>query len=630
MQPTAAPRMSHAVARLCAAVGHELLPVLLWVSMFGVTRVAPSLVLRLSMALPQVMDVPRLLLWRRPRGDASSTGGGIVAAADAASARLAELISSIPPGSSGGGVGGGDAVLPASWQRLYHRSLEALVSLITYPSRLWSFVIFQDRQHASTAAASAAAAAAAVGVPWRSVVVRHLLRVLTSFTSTWVHASGTMLFDTLVTYLRTHISLWGAGGLVVGDGRLRRGRSGGWRDLLVAACVSTGVNYLVQTCWVAALTSTGELRALPVTRAVGDAAPSSSTPVSDRAQFLLSTLARLGSKDSLYRLGRLVMEADYGFGAVERERPDSTSSSSPPSRPPTASPAPSPPPARVYVCGGSSFVFALSGLRYVCYRDAQQLTTAASSCIADALDLVLRQVRRRSAARRGRVAEAFLQDGPVWRPPGPSTDDVVLTPAASLQLLPVYMANFFIGAGVGLVWRERRHLLAVARRVPVLSEVAQLLFPLPPPPLRLPEALQELSTEYHVLLLHPDGSVEVAAEEPPVTSLPGVSIVAAQELFCPIKRALMCDPVQTVDGFTYDRDVIEEWLRAHDTAPLTNLPLESTTLRVNWQARQQLYDLVLLYTRSSSSGDGHDVGLEGGGTGGGGGGVTRRCAARLA
>ena len=35
----------------------------------------------------------------------------------------------------------------------------------------------------------------------------------------------------------------------------------------------------------------------------------------------------------------------------------------------------------------------------------------------------------------------------------------------------------------------------------------------------------------------------------------------------------MNQPCVAADGFTYDREAIEDWLRENDTSPVTNLPL---------------------------------------------------------
>ena len=47
---------------------------------------------------------------------------------------------------------------------------------------------------------------------------------------------------------------------------------------------------------------------------------------------------------------------------------------------------------------------------------------------------------------------------------------------------------------------------------------------------------------------------------------------------CPISAAVMIDPVSTLDGFTYERAAITEWLRTKDTSPKTGATLESKAL----------------------------------------------------
>merc|ERR1711964_519514 len=54
---------------------------------------------------------------------------------------------------------------------------------------------------------------------------------------------------------------------------------------------------------------------------------------------------------------------------------------------------------------------------------------------------------------------------------------------------------------------------------------------------------------------------------------------------CPIIRDLMTNPVVTADGQSYERAAIEEWLQAHNTSPMTNLPLANETLIPNIQLR---------------------------------------------
>ena len=45
------------------------------------------------------------------------------------------------------------------------------------------------------------------------------------------------------------------------------------------------------------------------------------------------------------------------------------------------------------------------------------------------------------------------------------------------------------------------------------------------------------------------------------------------EILCPITLSLFQDPVVCEDGFTYDRQAIERWLRDSGKSPMTNLPL---------------------------------------------------------
>ncbi|KPA83644.1 hypothetical protein ABB37_01912 [Leptomonas pyrrhocoris] len=640
-------RLSAAMTRAGNTVGDELFPVLVWLTVFGATRLAPSLILRLSIAVPQSMDFPPLLRWRR-----TSSRSGLTA--DELSARLADTINNSPSRSSdsgsGGGTGGAGAALLSGTS---HRIAESLFSLLTYPQRLLTYVLFQRTQRAALQASDTVHRN-------RPVAVRLLLRLVTSFTATWVHASGHMLYDTLVTYLSTRMSTWssgGAAGFVLGNGGPGQNTSSvrlssGWRDLLVASCVSTGINLLLQTFWLEAMTNVGELRTLgrrpasPV--ADGDAA-------NGFTHTALSTLLRLGRKDTLFRLGRMALRSP------EPAHTPPTAASSPTPPPPAVStpaasahgPARAPQPARVFLCGGNAFVFALSGFRFAFYADFQQLTTSAANCLTDALDLLLRQANQRAAAQRyhGSSGATAMGEGHTWRPPVSlqaqglaSSSDVVLSPASSMQLLPIYVANFVVGAGAGLLWREQRLVIAAGRKIPLVRNVLEVLLPLPPPPLRLPEALQELSPECHILLIYVSGATEVVGEDraaplvkrdgavettnataaasaspsvqgpqdggaayyadapPPSSALPvcvRARIVVAQDLFCPIKRTLMCDPVQTVDDFTYDRDGIEQWLRAHDTAPLTNLHLESVAVRVNWAARRQVEELMAQYAAAT-------------------------------
>lgn len=52
-------------------------------------------------------------------------------------------------------------------------------------------------------------------------------------------------------------------------------------------------------------------------------------------------------------------------------------------------------------------------------------------------------------------------------------------------------------------------------------------------------------------------------------------------LKCPITQMIMHDPVNTCDGYTYERESIERWLESNYTNPLTNQNLFNKTLTPN-------------------------------------------------
>ncbi|XP_026231804.1 WD repeat, SAM and U-box domain-containing protein 1-like [Anabas testudineus] len=57
---------------------------------------------------------------------------------------------------------------------------------------------------------------------------------------------------------------------------------------------------------------------------------------------------------------------------------------------------------------------------------------------------------------------------------------------------------------------------------------------------------------------------------------------APDEFLCPITRELMEDPVIAADGYSYERESIESWIRGKNkTSPMTNLPLQTTLLTPN-------------------------------------------------
>ena len=63
------------------------------------------------------------------------------------------------------------------------------------------------------------------------------------------------------------------------------------------------------------------------------------------------------------------------------------------------------------------------------------------------------------------------------------------------------------------------------------------------------------------------------------------------EYVCPITAEIMTDPVCTLDGFTYERTAITEWLRTNDTSPATGAKLESKKVIPNITVRCLLQHL---------------------------------------
>ncbi|KIW95993.1 uncharacterized protein Z519_03059 [Cladophialophora bantiana CBS 173.52] len=76
----------------------------------------------------------------------------------------------------------------------------------------------------------------------------------------------------------------------------------------------------------------------------------------------------------------------------------------------------------------------------------------------------------------------------------------------------------------------------------------------------------------------PGGSPSSSAQE--VVEL-GDFCAVPQEYLCPISQVIFEDPVDTSDGFMFDRKAIERWYRVRKSSPLTGLPIEDTTLRHN-------------------------------------------------
>uniref|UniRef100_A0A0D3AY70 RING-type E3 ubiquitin transferase n=1 Tax=Brassica oleracea var. oleracea TaxID=109376 RepID=A0A0D3AY70_BRAOL len=50
---------------------------------------------------------------------------------------------------------------------------------------------------------------------------------------------------------------------------------------------------------------------------------------------------------------------------------------------------------------------------------------------------------------------------------------------------------------------------------------------------------------------------------------------------CPLLKRVMNEPCVAADGYTYNREAIQDWLRENDTSPVTNLPLPDKNILAN-------------------------------------------------
>ena len=63
-----------------------------------------------------------------------------------------------------------------------------------------------------------------------------------------------------------------------------------------------------------------------------------------------------------------------------------------------------------------------------------------------------------------------------------------------------------------------------------------------------------------------------------------------KEHFCPISLEVMRDPVIAADGITYERNAVNEWIRANGTSPITRERLSTANLTPNIAMRSIIRD----------------------------------------
>ena len=64
-----------------------------------------------------------------------------------------------------------------------------------------------------------------------------------------------------------------------------------------------------------------------------------------------------------------------------------------------------------------------------------------------------------------------------------------------------------------------------------------------------------------------------------------------EKYFCPITHAVFTDPVLADDGFTYERQYIEDWLKGSDFSPMTNEKLTTKSIISNRHVKNLISDL---------------------------------------
>jgi hypothetical protein len=67
----------------------------------------------------------------------------------------------------------------------------------------------------------------------------------------------------------------------------------------------------------------------------------------------------------------------------------------------------------------------------------------------------------------------------------------------------------------------------------------------------------------------------------------------SENLYCPISSKLMKDPVILIEnGQTYDKESIEEWVKNHDTNPLTNEKLTNKQFVTNFTIKKVVEEWI--------------------------------------
>jgi hypothetical protein len=133
---------------------------------------------------------------------------------------------------------------------------------------------------------------------------------------------------------------------------------------------------------------------------------------------------------------------------------------------------------------------------------------------------------------------------------------------------------------------------AAAEDVEVVVQPTKQAAPLPPP--RPGTAARPAAAE---LVSIPDDVEPVDHDadghsHPPPHSARKPRVAMPAEFICPITAELMHDPVVAMDGFSYERQAIAQWLQTHDTSPCTNAVMPARTLIPNTTLRNFIRDFM--------------------------------------
>ena len=101
--------------------------------------------------------------------------------------------------------------------------------------------------------------------------------------------------------------------------------------------------------------------------------------------------------------------------------------------------------------------------------------------------------------------------------------------------------------------------------------------------------MEELDEEFERVQLEQASSQGASSSTAPAAA---IDVEIPDEFICPITSVLMEDPVFTVDGLTYERSAIEQWLQHKVTSPMTGSPLASTQLIPNVSLRGMIRKLT--------------------------------------